>query len=184
MALTLYKKKAALVVSYGKKTKKSQQGDYDVTTINFQFAPYLKDNPNGLGQLYDWQNNKITFQLSLLEALTLTEKISIANKTKQWDDCKLYHKYNDNIKTLNIAPYKTIYMFYVQADNIKLNLGLDLVEMKTFIDYLKFATLNEMIKDGEYYFQHIDDIQKSDNSNNDIIENNKIEEDTFSDIDF
>ncbi len=188
MALTFYKKKAAMVISYGKRTKKSQQGEYSITTINFQLAPYLKDNPVGMGSLYDWKNKKIIFQLSLTEALSLAERITIANQTKKWDECKLYHKYYDHVKTLSIAPYQTIYMIYVQSDDIKINLGLTLVEMKMFVDYLKFAVLSEMIKDGEYYFQHIDEIQKKNQQQNnvseDVEEENTDSFDTFSDVDF
>ena len=184
MALSFYKKKGAMVISYGKKTKQSQQGEYTQTVMNFQFAPVLRENPNGMGYLYDWKDNKITFQFSLNEALKLTENIEIAMKTKIWDKCKVYHKYGESSKSLNISLYKTAFMFNVMSGSTKLNIGMYYEEFKMFKDYVKFAALNELVNDGEYYFQNIDKIQKEKDNNVSEKEPEKEVVDTVDDIDF
>lgn len=154
MAFNVYKTKAAMNVSFGSKSK----GTNVYKTIQLKFAPFLKQNDSGFGNQYDWQNNKIILSFSADEILHFSIDIELALKTKDWSKLKIIHKYKElSTKTLNINASENTYFLTVAENEKKLTLALNLTELLSLKEYLKFISLDILKSEGELSY---------DNSNN------------------
>ena len=158
MSFNVYKTKAAMNVSLGSKLKNNNV----YKTIQFKFAPFLKQNDSGFGNQYDWQNNKIVFSFSADEILHFSIEIELALKTKDWSKLKVIHKYKElSTKTLSINASENTYFLNVTENEKKITLALSLTELLSLKEYLKFISLDILKTEGEMNYTDINTMNNS-----------------------
>ena len=121
--------------------------------ILIRFAPFKQKNPNGMGQMYNWEK-ALYFTMSPQNALIWINAIKLSLHDNIWGRCGIIHRYNNTSKTINISTTGGTYFITGKSDSASYTVSFKLEQLLALIDYLQNTALNQLKLDDNIQLEY------------------------------